>query len=52
MRLDIGHCITLGLIVFAHGELKSSPKRKDLYAYIRNWIQALEKSEEIHLYQD
>jgi hypothetical protein len=53
MRLDIGHCIALGLIVFgAHGELKSSPERKDLYAYIRNWIQGLEKSAEIQLYQD
>lgn len=53
LQLDIGHCIALGLIVFgAHGELKSSPKRKDLYAYIRNWIQDLEKSAEIQLYQD
>jgi len=53
MRLDIGHCIALGLIVFgSHGELKTSPERKDLYAYIQNWIQDLEKSDEIHLYQD
>ncbi|MDB4920267.1 MAG: hypothetical protein JWQ54_2250 [Mucilaginibacter sp.] len=53
LQLDIGHCIALGLIVFgSHGELKSSPERKDLYAYIRNWIQDLEKSAEIQLYQD
>ena len=53
LQLDIGHCIALGLIVFgSHGELKSFPERKDLYAYIRNWIQDLEKPAEIQLYQD
>jgi len=53
MQLDIGHCIALGLIVFGcHGELRSSPERKDLDAYIRSWIRDLEKSEEIQLYQD
>lgn len=53
MRLDIAHCIALGLIVFAcHGELKSAPERKDLYSYIQSWIQDLQKPEEIQLYQD
>jgi|GEM_PF-589151 len=53
MRLDIGHCIALGLIVFAClGELKSTPERKDLCGYIQNWMQDLEKPEQIQLYQD
>jgi hypothetical protein len=53
LQLDIAHCIALGLIVFgSHGELKSSPERKELCAYIRNWIQDLEKSADIQLYQD
>jgi hypothetical protein len=53
MQLDIGHCIALGLIVFAClGELKSIPERKDLCAYIQRWMQDLEKPESIQLYQD
>ena len=53
LQLDIAHCIALGLIVFgSHGELKSSPEREGLYAYIRSWIQDLEKSADIQLYQD
>jgi hypothetical protein len=53
MRLDIGHCIALGLIMFAClGELKSTPERKDLCDYIQNWMQDLEKPEQIQLYQD
>lgn len=53
MRLDIGHCIALGLIVFAClGELKSCPEQKDLYAYIQTWMQDLQKPEEMRLYQD
>ena len=53
MRLDIGHCIALGLIVFgAHGELKARPEQKDLDAYIQSWIQDLQKPESIQLYRD
>ncbi|HJP63088.1 MAG TPA: hypothetical protein VJ844_06575 [Mucilaginibacter sp.] len=53
MRLDIGHCIALGLIVFGcHGELQSEPERKDLYSYIQSWIRDLQKPEDIQLYQD
>jgi len=53
MRLDIGHCIALGLIVFgACGELKSSPEQKDLYAYIQSWIEDLQQPEEVQLYQE
>ena len=53
MRLDIGHCIALGLIVLgSHGELRSEPERKDLYSYIQSWIRDLQKQEDIQLYLD
>lgn len=53
MRLDIGHCIALGLIVFgSQGELKATPERKDLYTYIRSWMEDLKKPESMQLYQD
>jgi len=53
MRLDIGHCIALGLIVFgSRGELKPGSERKNLCAYIQSWIQDLQSSESVQLYQD
>jgi hypothetical protein len=53
MQLGIGHCIALGLIVFAClGELKYAPGRKDIYDYIQNWIMDLQMPESIKLYQD
>ncbi|MBS1530107.1 MAG: hypothetical protein JSU01_07365 [Bacteroidetes bacterium] len=53
MRLDMAHCIALGLIVFGCcGELKSRPEQKDLISYIEGWILDLQKPESIQLYQD
>ena len=53
MRLDIGHCIALGLIVFgSRGELKSGPERKNLCSYIQSSFQDLQRPEGVQLYQD
>ena len=53
MKLDITHCILLGLIVYASfGELKTYPQIKDLSEYIQRWIDDLQKQEPIQLYQD
>ncbi|HEY4288662.1 MAG TPA: hypothetical protein VGN00_16265 [Puia sp.] len=52
MQLDIAHCILLGLVVYASfGELKQYPEQKDLSKYIQLWIEDLQKTESIHLYQ-
>ena len=51
--LDVAHCILLGLIVYASlGELKKSPEQNDLSKYIQQWIEDLQNTESIHLYQD
>ena len=53
MQLDIAHCIALGLIVFgSQGESKTGLEKTDLYNYVRNWTEDLQKPEEIQLYQD
>ncbi|WPU95742.1 hypothetical protein SNE25_09450 [Mucilaginibacter sabulilitoris] len=53
MRLEMAHCIALGLIVFGSlGELKPGPEQKNLYTYIQNWLWDLQKTEEIQLYQE
>jgi hypothetical protein len=53
MRLDIGHCIALCLIVFgSRGELKSGPERKNLCSYIQSSFQDLQRPEGVQLYQD
>lgn len=53
MHLDVAHCILLGLAVFASfGELKKYPEQKDLSKYIQQWIEDLQNTESIHLYQD
>lgn len=53
MKLDITHCILLGLIVYASfGELKTYPQIKDLSEYIQRWIDDLQKPESIQLYQE
>lgn len=53
MNLDAAHCILLGLVVFASfGELKKYPEQKDLSKYIQQWIEDLQNTESIHLYQD
>lgn len=53
MRLEIAHCIALGLIVFGClGELKPDAGQEYLYAYIQNWFLDLQKTEEIQLYQE
>ena len=53
MRMDIGHCIALGLIVFgSRGLLPSGPERKNLCFYIQSWIQDLQRPEGVQLYQD
>jgi hypothetical protein len=45
-QLDMAHCLALGLIVFgSYGELRTSPDKKDLIAYINRWIDDLQKSE-------
>ncbi|WP_210521642.1 hypothetical protein [Hymenobacter terricola] len=52
LRLDIAHCLALGLIVFgSYGELNASPERKDLLAYIDRWQEDLQKPAATHLYQ-
>ena len=52
-QLDIAHCILLGLIVYASlAELKKSPEQNDLSKYIQQWIEDLQNTESIHLYQD
>ncbi|GAB4029002.1 hypothetical protein [Spirosoma sp. KNUC1025] len=51
-RLDVAHCIALGLVVFGSaGELNSSPARQDLLVYIDRWIEDIQKPETIYLYQ-
>ncbi|MDO6432672.1 hypothetical protein Q4E93_18850 [Flavitalea sp. BT771] len=53
MQLDVAHCILLGLAVFASiGESKKYPEQKDLSRYIQQWIEDLQNTESIHLYQD
>ncbi len=52
MRLDVAHCIALGLLVFGSaGEQQASPQPQDLLAYIDRWMSELHKSETMHLYQ-
>lgn len=51
-RLEIQHCIALGLIVFgAYGEYKTSPDQSALLAYIKRWIRDMDKPDTINLYQ-
>ncbi|UOQ69437.1 hypothetical protein [Hymenobacter volaticus] len=51
LRLDIAHCIALGLIVFgSYGEVETSPAPEDLLAYIDRWQEDLQKPDSIHLY--
>lgn len=51
-KLDVAHCIALGLIVFGTtGELNSSPARQDLLVYIDRWIEDLQQPDTIYLYQ-
>ena len=51
-KLQIEHCIALGLIVFgAQGEYKRDPDQAALLAYIESWIADLEKPDAINLYQ-
>jgi hypothetical protein len=53
MHLDVAHCILLGLAVFSSiGELQKYPEQKDLSKYIQQWIEDLQNTESIHLYQD
>ena len=53
MHLDAAHCILLGLVVFASfAELKRYPEQKDFSQYIQQWIEDLQNTESIHLYQD
>jgi len=53
MRLEKAHCIALGLIVFGSiGELKANPEQKDIYGYIQNWLNDLQKMDEAQLYED
>jgi len=52
MRLEKAHCIALGLIVFGSlGELKANPEQKDIYGYIQNWLNDLQKMDEAQLYE-
>ncbi|WP_310391343.1 hypothetical protein [Hymenobacter sp.] len=52
LRLDVAHCIALGLLVFGSaGERQANPTPQDLLTYINQWIEELQKPEIIHLYQ-
>lgn len=52
LRLDIAHCITLGLIVFGSaGEHQAAPKRQDLLTYIDQWMNELQQPATMHLYE-
>ncbi|HEY4107527.1 hypothetical protein [Puia sp.] len=53
MHLDVAHCILMGLVVYdSFGELNKDPEQKDLSRYIQQWIEDLQNTESIHLYQD
>jgi hypothetical protein len=52
MRLNIGHRIALGLIVFGvRGELKSGEERNNFCDYIQSWVRDLQRPDGIQLYQ-
>jgi hypothetical protein len=52
LRLEVAHCIALGLLVFGSaGKRQTSPATQDLLAYIDQWIEELQKPETVHLYQ-
>jgi hypothetical protein len=53
MRLNIGHCIAVGLVVFgSKGELKFGPERNNLCDYIQSWVRDLQRPDGVQLYQD
>lgn len=52
LRLDVAHCIALGLLVFGSaGEQPAGPQPQDLLDYIDQWMRELQKAETMHLYQ-